>query len=280
LARAPEFIIRSDLDLVVAKTNDAPPVISGTAQLRDSFYLSDLSALVPGKVATPSARPPYFSIDDPTLANWRLAVKVEGVRWLKVRSSMFNGEVSANLHLEGTLKDPLALGVIKIDSGLARFPFANLELQQGLITLSSENPYHPQILVRSASKQFGYDIRAEVSGSVDSPVIQFTSNPALSSEQILLMITAGQLPSGSFTLTPQQRAQTVALFLGRDIWTKLGLADPSQERFTISSGQEITDQGRPTYNVEYKVSPRWSVVGEYDRFGDFNAGLKWRIYSK
>jgi translocation and assembly module TamB len=70
------------------------------------------------------------------------------------------------------------------------------------------------------------------------------------------------------------------LFLGRDIWTKLGLADPSQERFTISSGQEITDQGRPTYNVEYKVSPRWSVVGEYDRFGDFNAGLKWRIYSK
>ena len=46
------------------------------------------------------------------------------------------------------------------------------------------------------------------------------------------------------------------------------------------SGEQISEQGRPTYHVEYKLTPRWYVVGEYDRFGDFNAGLKWRIYSK
>ena len=280
LAREPEYIIRSDLDLAIAKTNDATPLVSGTARLRDSFYLSDLSDLVPGKVATPSSRPPYFSIDNPALAGWRLAVTVEGVRWLKLRTSLFNGEISANLHLQGTLKDPIALGDLKIDSGVVRFPFANLQVQQGLVTLTSQNPYHPELLVRAVSKQFGYDIRTEVSGPVDSPVIQFTSNPSLSSEQILLMITAGQLPAGSFTLTPQQRAQTVVLFLGKDVLAKLGMGDQSQERLTISSGEEITQQGRPTYHVEYKLDNRWSVEGEYDRFGDFNAGLKWRIYSK
>jgi translocation and assembly module TamB len=120
----------------------------------------------------------------------------------------------------------------------------------------------------------------EVSGAVDGPVIQFTSNPALSSEQILLMLTAGQLPQGSYTLTPQQRAQTVALFLGKDLLAKLGLSDQTQERLTIRSGEEISEQGRPTYHVEYRLTQRWFVVGEYDRFGDFNGGFKWRIYSK
>jgi translocation and assembly module TamB len=280
LARTPEYIVRSDLDLKIDKTNGAPPLVFGTSHLRDSFFLSDLGDLTPGKVASPSGRPPYFSIDDPALADWRLAITVEGLRWLRLRTSLFNGEVSANLHLQGTLKDPLVIGGLKIDSGLVRFPFANFQVQQGLVTLASQDPYHPQLLVRATSKQFGYDLRMEVTGAADSPIIQFTSNPSLSSEQILLMITAGQLPQGAYTLNPQQRAQTVALFLGRDLLSKLGYGDQSKERLTVNSGEEVSEQGRPTYHVEYKLTDRWSVVGEYDRFGDFNAGFKWRIYSK
>jgi translocation and assembly module TamB len=88
------------------------------------------------------------------------------------------------------------------------------------------------------------------------------------------------MPPGTFSLTPQERAQTVALFLGRDLLAKLGFGDQSQERLTVSSGEEISEQNRPTYRIEYKLTNRWSVQGEYDRFGDFNADLKWRIYSK
>jgi translocation and assembly module TamB len=81
-------------------------------------------------------------------------------------------------------------------------------------------------------------------------------------------------------LTPQQKAQTVAMFLGRDVLGKLGFEDNGEPRLTIRSGEEITEQGRPTYHVEYRLSPRWALEGEYDRFGSFNAGFKWRIYSK
>ena len=88
------------------------------------------------------------------------------------------------------------------------------------------------------------------------------------------------MPQGTYNLTPQQKAQTVAMFLGRDILAKLGLGDQTQQRLTIRSGEEISEQGRPTYHVEYKLTDRWSLEGEYDRFGDFNAGLKWRVYSK
>lgn len=280
LARQPEFVVRGDLLLGVTKTNGAPPLITGTARLHDSYYLSDLRDLVPVRVASPERRPPYFSIQDPVLAAWRLGVDVSGPKFLRLRSPVFNGEISANLKLQGTLKDPIALGDVRIDSGVVRFPFASLQTQQGLVTLTSQNPYHPQLSINAASKQFGYDIRMTVSGPVDAPVIQFNSTPPLSSEQILLMVSAGEMPQGTFNLTPQQRAQTVALFLGRDLLSKMGVGDETQQRLSIRSGEQISEQGRPTYQVEYKLSDKWSITGEYDRFGDYNAGVKWRVYSK
>jgi translocation and assembly module TamB len=120
----------------------------------------------------------------------------------------------------------------------------------------------------------------ELSGPADEPVILFTSTPPLSSDQLVLMLTAGELPRGAYNLTPQQKAQTVALFLGRDMLAKLGFSDQSEERLMFSSGEEISETGKPTYNLEYKLTKRWAVVGEYDRFNAFNAGLKWRVYSK
>ena len=280
LSRQPASIIRSDLDLRLVKTNSAPALLSGTARLRDSFYLHDLADLVPGKVASPSRRPPYFSIDSEPLAGWRLAVHVTGERFLKVRSTIFNGEVSANLNLQGTLKEPVALGDVRIDSGFVRFPFAVLKVQQGFVSLTSQDPYRPELELSAASKQYGYDLKMTMTGPADAPLLQFSSMPALSSEQILLMVTAGELPREERSLSTQQRAQTLALFIGRDLLTKLGFGQETEQRLTIHSGEELSEQGRPTYNVEYELTPRWSIVGEYDRFNAYNAGLKWRIYSK
>jgi len=280
LVRQAEMIIRGDLDLTATRTNGAPPLLSGTVRLHDSFFLADLATLIPRSGGSLSQRPPYFSITNAFLADWRLAVKVTGDRFLKARTTVFNGEVSANLKLEGSLEQPTALGDIRIASGIVRFPFGSLQVQQGFVTLTSENPYHPQLSATASSTQFGYEINMQVSGTADAPVIQFSSNPPLSSEQILLLLTAGELPKGTFSLTPQQRAQTLAVFLGRDALSQLGFAEGTEERLTIHSGEQISQTGTPTYSVEFKLNDRFSLVGEYDRFGDYNAGVKWRIYSK
>jgi len=281
LSRQPESILRSDLELTLVKTNGTPALLAGTARLRQSYFFHDLADLVStGGAATPRRRPPYFSIDADPLADWRLAVHVIGERFLKVRTPLFNGEVSADLNLTGTLKEPLALGEVRIDSGIVRFPFASLKVQQGFVTLSSQNPYRPQLFVNAASKQFGYDIRMEVSGPADAPILQFSSTPPLSSEQIVLMVTAGELPRDIGSLSTQQRAQTLAVFVGRDLLAKLGFGSDQEQRLTIRSGEQLSEHGRPTYNLEYELTDRWSLVGEYDRFNAYNAGLKWRIYSK
>ena len=279
LTRRPEAIIRADLHLHADKTNGAPPLISGTVNLQNSYFLSDLMALVPGKVATPSQRPPYFSIEDPALADWRLAVKVAGEHFLKVRTTLFNGEVSAHLNLQGSLLNPVALGDLRVDSGLVRFPFGSLNVSEGLVALTSQDPYHPQLSLSAGSKHFGYDLKMQVRGPVDAPVVEFSSAPPLSSEQILLLLTTGDLPAGGATLTAKQRAETLATFLARDFLTKLGF-DAGESRLTIQSGEQISETGRPTYSIEFKLSDDWSLVAEYDRFAAYDAGVKWRIYSK
>jgi len=280
LSRSPEAIVRSDLDLAITKSNRAPASISGTARLRNSYFLRDLADLVPGKVSEPERRPPYFSITTEPLASWRVNVHVLGERFLTVRTPLFNGRISSNLRIQGTLQEPIALGDLKIDSGLVRFPFANLDVTRGLVTLSSTDPYHPQLNISAGSRNFGYDVRMEVTGPADAPLIQFSSTPPLSSEQLVLMLTAGELPKNEYSLTSQQKAQTVAIFFGKDFLAKLGLADTAEQRLTLRSGEEVSERGTPTYTIEYKLTDRWTLVGEYDRFNDFNVGLKWRVYSK
>ena len=55
---------------------------------------------------------------------------------------------------------------------------------------------------------------------------------------------------------------------------------PDAVDWIIYTGEQISDQGRPTYNIEYRIAPRWTITGEYDRFADYNIGFKWLIYSR
>jgi translocation and assembly module TamB len=278
LSRTPELILKSDLNLAVSYDGKSPVTISGNVNLRDGYYLRDLGGLTSSRVSTPTRRPPYFSIEQEPLANWRLRLNVTGEKFLKVRSPLFNGEVSTALRLQGTLREPMATGELKVNSGEIRFPFATLPITQGLLLLTSENPYRPQVTVAAAARAFGYDIKLDLSGFADQPVVQFSSTPALSSEQILLMVSAGELPRGELAFSNTQKAQRLALFVGKDLLSELGFSGDAS-RLTIRSGEDISEAGRPTYSVEYKLERNWSVIGEYDRFNDFNLMLKWRFYS-
>lgn len=281
LARNPSILLRADLNLTATNSGSQLPVVSGTVRLRNSLYLADLQSLVPRHATSPRLRPPYFSIEAEPWAQWRVNVNVTGDHFLRVQTPVFQGTVSTVVTVQGTLKEPLALGVVTIDSGSSiNFPFSNLDVKQGLISLTSENPYRPEMFVTAQSRRFGYDVKMEARGPVDQPVIQFSSIPGLSSAEIVLMLTAGQVPQGvGYTATTQQRAEGLGLFVGKNLLSDVGLGG-GQERLTIRSGQEISEAGRPTYDIEYKLTDRWSVLAGYDRFDQYNLNLKWKVYSK
>lgn len=279
-ARSTGLLVRGDLDLRLNSDAAGIERVSGTVKLRESLFLLDVRGLLPGGAASKARRPPYFAVETAPLSDWRLDVSLEGEQFMRLRTPLFNGIASARLHLGGTLGEPLAIGDVVIDEGRVRLPFAMFEVQDGRVMLTREQPYEPQLFVTATARRFGYDLRMEVTGQAAAPVLAFSSSPPLEHGQILLMVMAGESPKQEVTFTDQQRARKLGTFLGQSLLASFGGESENADRLSISSGEKVSRQGRETYDLEYRLNERWSVIGEYDEFDEYNAGIKWRVYER
>jgi len=279
VVRQAGMLVRADLNLEVRERGRAGVVVGGSVSVRDGIVLGDLTDLLPTGVAGGARPPPYFSVDAAPFSQWGLSVDFNADRSLRVRTALFNGTASAGIHLFGTLGDPRAIGQIQINQGQVTLPFANFDVQTGVVRLSSDDPYHPKIDVTATARQYDYDVRMAVTGEANAPTITFTSNPAVPSDQILLMVMAGQVPSNGGALggTPSQAAGLGAYF-GQNLFQGL-TGSRGSNRLDVMSGQQISEKGKATYEIDYRFAHRWWLVGEYDQFDEYNAGVKWRAFS-
>ncbi len=276
------LLVRGDLDLRLVTLDDGRTRINGTTRLRDSLFLSDIRAFIPrgGRGSAPTRRPPYFAVDVAPMRDWLLDVEVTGERFLRLRTPVFNGVASARFRLGGTLGDPRAIGEVTINEGRVLLPFASFRVQQGWVRITEADPYEPNLLVTGSTRRFGYDVRMELSGTASNPNLVFTSSPPLESEQVLLMVMAGEAPGDEIAYSGSQRAMRLGTYLGQSLINRLG-GDPARaERFSLTTGERVSRQGRETYGFSYELDPRWSLVGEYDEFDDYNVGIKWRIFAR
>ena len=101
-------------------------------------------------------------------------------------------------------------------------------------------------------------------------------NPSLEAAQLLLMVTSGQSPeTDQAAASGTQRLARLGTFLGQGLILGSG-TDAS--RLELSSGSRVSRQGRETYEFTYRLNDRWALVGEYDEYDEYNAGVKWRAY--
>jgi translocation and assembly module TamB len=273
------LLLRGDLDLTLKGSTAGRTAIGGTVRLRDSLFLADVRSLIPTGTKGSAARPPYFSIEAEPLRSWQLDVAVEGAHFLRLRTPVFNGTASINVRLEGTLGNPRATGEAVIDEGRVRLPFATFEVRQGHLRLTPDQA-EPQLLVMGTTRRYGYDLRMELTGRVSAPELTFSSSPPLEAEQVLLLVMTGQAPNDEITTTNRQRVTRLGAFVGQSLLGSFAGDSGGADRLTISSGEDISAQGRETYSIEYLLSDRWALTGEYDEFDDYYGGLKWRIYPK
>ncbi|MFH1496874.1 MAG: translocation/assembly module TamB domain-containing protein, partial [Verrucomicrobiota bacterium] len=282
LVRRSGVLVRSDLDLK-ATTDPATGrvTVGGAVRLRDSLLLADLRSLLPGPGGPrgPARRPPWFSVEVEPINAWGLDVALRGERFLRVRTPLFNGVVSARFRLGGTLGEPTLVGEAPVNEGVVKLPFASFTMEQGMFYISAADPGTPRLRLAATGRSYGYALRMELGGPASSPELTFSSTPPLSSEQVLLMVMAGETPSDEISFTAGQRAVRVGAYLGQSLLDTFGVPGGSSDRLTINVGQRISRQGRETYDVSYELTEDWSLVGEYSEFDDYNAGVKWRFYT-
>jgi len=280
LARSLDLLLRGDFDVHLSATNNAEPTVSGVVALHDGLYLQHATGLVWSGPKRPELRPPYFSVTNEALADWKLDLILTGDRFLRVRTPVFNGLVSANMQLRGPLREPVLTGDLRVNSGRLDFPFGSLDVTEGFASFSGDDPRGPELRLMAAGRNYRYEVRMEVRGPANDAGVSLSSTPPLNSEEILLMLTAGELPQSDYVYSTRDRAGRLATFLGQDLLSRYLGSSPSEDRLIIRSGESISQEGRLTYSVEYRLTDRWSVVGEYDEYNAFNTDLKWKIFAR
>ncbi|CAM3110583.1 translocation/assembly module TamB domain-containing protein [Rariglobus hedericola] len=276
------LLVRGDIDLRIITDADGVTRITGNSKLGDSLFLMDVRSLLPsgGPRNAPGRRPPYFAVTIPPFNAWEIDVAVDGDRFLRLRTPVFNGVVSAHFRLRGTLGDPRATGDAIINQGQVMLPFATFVVRQGSVRIAESAPFEPRISLVGTSRRYGYDLRMEISGTTEKPQITFFSTPTLESEQVLLMVMAGETPQNEINYTGRERAARLGTYLGQSLLNQLGSDPAAADKLTIDVGERVSEQGRETYGISYELSPRWSLVGEYDEYDEYNLGVKWRIFSE
>ena len=279
--RSPGLIVRGSPDLTLRTDETGVTTLGGDVRLDESFFTLDLTALTRGGggggVDTPKRSFPYVSIEEEPLASWRLNIDVEGDGFLRVRVPVFEGIVSTDVMVRGTMRDPLVLGQATIDQGIVMFPFANLRLQQGTVTIRQDRPDEPMLDITATGRAYGYDLVMRVSGTAEDPQLTFSSTPALEQGDILLMITAGRMPA-SDQRSAQSRLTGLGVFIGNTILVDLGLVDPLDDQLQVFVGEDVTLTGKDTIRVIYRINDTWAIVGQYDRFDAYTLDFKWTVY--
>lgn len=279
--RSPGLIIRGSPDVTIKTGEDGRTTVAGDLLLNESFFTLDLAALTAGgggggATDESASRFPYFSINDAPMRDWLLELKVKGDEFMRIRTPVFEGIASANFDLRGTLLEPFAFGQAALNQGVILFPFATFRVQQGTVTVTRDDPYAPQLNVTATGRAYGYDITLRLSGTPDDPQLVFSSTPSLEQGDILLMVTAGRVPDSD--RSSESRLAGLGVFIGNTLLVEMGLIDPLDDSLEVLIGEDITETGRDTIKIIYRIDAVWSVVGQYDRFDAYTLDAHYLIY--
>ena len=279
LIRRSGLILRGDVDVRLAREQASQPKLSGKVKLHDGLFLLPVASLMPGSLSVQKPGLASIGVTNEPFADWQIDIEIAGDEFLRVRTPLFSGAMSIDAHVQGRLGAPTAIGDVRVGSGRVQFPFGTLAIEQGYLNLSGDVA-DSEIFMTASGRNYNYNLRLEVSGGLEEPVVMFSSAPPLSSEQILLMLSAGEMPNDAHEISTGSKVTKLASFVGTDLLNRWRGDDGSEERLTIRSAEDISEAGKTTYSVEYHLTDRWSLIGEYDRFSAFNAGVKWKLISR
>ncbi|MCB9916423.1 MAG: translocation/assembly module TamB domain-containing protein [Planctomycetes bacterium] len=222
----------------------------------------------------------------------RFDVTLSAAQPVVVRNTVMSGSVRPDLHLGGTGLVPVLTGQVYLDPTTLKLPASTLSLTGGTVRFETDDPFLPRVDVQGRTRMLGYDINAALSGPYDEPEVRLSSTPPLAQEDLLLLLFTGRLPDDPAQSDALAAANTVALYLAKDTLARWLAGDgPTDEdsfvsRFDLEAGRDVSKNGVETLEVSYRLTDKEGLaselrdrrnvylVGERDRFEDYNYGLR------
>lgn len=290
LVRSAEVSLRSDVEVSVKGPWHAL-ALTGNAALRDARFeqrldLETLRSMFDTKSGGGGSAhflelPP---IREAPFDAMTLALDVRSDKPVRVRTPLFRAELLTRFAVRGTGAAPTLSGSVDLSAGRVALPASKLDITRGRVDLDSDDPGRARIDVAAEGRVSGYEVRARVTGTTDDPVVELTSIPPATQEDLALLLLAGRQPGSHGLGVDQDRVfGEVASHVARDIaYEWFGDAGESfADRLELSTGGDVTQTGADTIEVRFRLTgPSRGegrtvyLRGERDVYDRVNMGMR------
>jgi translocation and assembly module TamB len=227
--------------------------------------------------------------------NVKLNVSLQSKQNLTATSSQVSMEGGVDLHVTGTAADPVITGRTELTSGELFYRSNRYQLQRGVITFADPNQTNPNLNVSVATTVEQYNLTINLRGTLDRLTTSYSSDPPLSTTDIIHLVAFGNTASESAANSANQSTdamvassaigagltsgvQKLAGFSSLQIDPLLGGSNqnPSarialQQRvtknFLFTFSTDVSQPGEEMVQGDYQISPRWSVNVTRDQLG-------------
>ncbi len=285
--------VRADSDLTLRGPLSALS-LTGELALTKSLYQKDITVASLFSREDKSARRPSpglagISFPEPPLRNMRFDVRLTAREPFEIRTTVVRGTARPDLRLTGTGLLPILSGPILVDTARVMLPSGNLEIERGTVLYREGDPDRPALDFGGRMQTLGYEITAQIGGTLATPEIILSSIPPLPKEELLLFALTGA-PPGSWSAeggSVSSLATPMALYLGKNVIGQiLGGQSKSgktalQDRIELQIGRELTRSGSVTVDARLLLQKNpigrnstLYVTSEKDIYDQYNAGMR------
>lgn len=129
----------------------------------------------------------------------------------------------------------------------------------------------------------GITVALTITGRYDRAQVQLSSVPPLPPQDLIVLLTTGQLPSTLADRGTEGQARFVGGYLAKEIFDRtfgnstLESGGTAFDRLTIEAGREVSRNGIESVRIEYELLPTFAVQVERDAYEDYNLGFVLRF---
>jgi autotransporter translocation and assembly factor TamB len=181
--------------------------ITGTVDLRQALYTKryDVASEILGArriVSSPESSP----LDEGAP---QLDLRVRAPGTVRVDNNLATLAASADLSIQGTARSPVLTGRAEIERGRLYFQGRTYVIQKGTLDFVNPRRLDPLFDIEAVTRIRAYQVTLRVSGTLERVTPTHTSDPPMSSHQILALL-AGQDETEVANLTQTQARQSQA----------------------------------------------------------------------
>lgn len=288
LLRSAEVSLRTDVDVRVQGRWSALD-LRGSAALRDARFeqrldLERLRGMFESKPGAGGRVLELPAITEAPFDAMRIELDVRSEAPVRVRTPLIRAQVLTSFSIRGTGANPLLEGSLELDGGRIALPASKLDLTRGRVDFDPNDPGRARLDVTAEGRASGYDVSARVTGTTDEPIIELSSIPPATQEDLALLLVAGRVPgTRGLALDEDRVVGEVATYVARDLaYEWFGDAGESfADRLELSTGADVTQSGADTIEVRFRLTgpqrgPGRAVYlrGERDVYDRVNMGVR------